>query len=158
VAPPTAARHSSLPTGAPHGTRVISLSDIQINPATGLPDPAEQRIEDIIGYATLADRTGLDVFSLGEHHTLEFAVSSPAVVLAAAAARTSRIRLTSGVTILPVLDPVRLYQDFATLDLLSHGRAEITVGRSAFTEPFDIFGVDLADYDATFSASAAARV
>lgn len=130
---------------------VISLSDIQTNPATGRPFPYQQRVEEIVGYATLADRTGLDVFALGEHHTLDFAVSSPAVVLAAAAARTSRIRLTSGVTVLPVLDPVRVYQDFATLDLLSGGRAEITAGRSAFTEPFDIFGVDLADYDAVFS-------
>jgi alkanesulfonate monooxygenase SsuD/methylene tetrahydromethanopterin reductase-like flavin-dependent oxidoreductase (luciferase family) len=106
--------------------------------------------EEIVGYATSADRTGLDVFCLGEHHTLDFAVSSPAVVLAAAAVRTSRIRLTSGVTVLPVLDPVRVYQDFAQVDLLSHGRAEITVGRSAFTEPFEIFGVDLGDYDAVF--------
>lgn len=130
---------------------VISLSDIQTDPATGRPYPYQQRIEEIVGYATLADRTGLEVFALGEHHTLEFAVSSPAVLLAATAARTSRIRLTSGVTVLPVLDPVRVYQDFATLDLLSGGRAEITAGRSAFTEPFDIFGVDLADYDAVFS-------
>jgi alkanesulfonate monooxygenase SsuD/methylene tetrahydromethanopterin reductase-like flavin-dependent oxidoreductase (luciferase family) len=129
---------------------VISLSDIQTDPATGRPFSYQQRVEEIVGYATLADRTGLDVFALGEHHTLDFAVSSPAVVLAAAAARTGRIRLTSGVTVLPVLDPVRVYQDFATLDLLSGGRAEITAGRSAFTEPFDIFGVDLADYDAVF--------
>jgi alkanesulfonate monooxygenase SsuD/methylene tetrahydromethanopterin reductase-like flavin-dependent oxidoreductase (luciferase family) len=130
---------------------VISLSDLQANPATGQPYPAGQRLEEILGYATLADRTGLDVFSLGEHHTLDFAVSSPAVVLAAAATRTSRIRLTSGVTVLPVLDPVRVYQDYATVDLLSGGRAEIVAGRSAFTEPFDIFGVDLADYDALFA-------
>jgi alkanesulfonate monooxygenase SsuD/methylene tetrahydromethanopterin reductase-like flavin-dependent oxidoreductase (luciferase family) len=129
---------------------VISLSDIQSDPATGRPHSVEQRMGEIVGYATLADRTGLDVFCLGEHHTLDFAVSSPAVVLAAAAARTSRIRLTSGVTVLPVLDPVRVYQDFAQVDLLSHGRAEITVGRSAFTEPFEIFGVDLGDYDAVF--------
>jgi alkanesulfonate monooxygenase SsuD/methylene tetrahydromethanopterin reductase-like flavin-dependent oxidoreductase (luciferase family) len=130
---------------------VISLSDLQVDPATGEPHTFQQRLDEIVGYATLADRSGLDVYALGEHHTLDFAVSSPAVVLAAAAARTSRIRLTSGVTVLPVLDPVRVYQDFATLDLLSHGRAEITAGRSAFTEPFGIFGVDLADYDAAFS-------
>ncbi|GAB2869422.1 LLM class flavin-dependent oxidoreductase [Nocardioides pacificus] len=129
---------------------VISLSDVQTDPSTGQPHSFERRLEEIVGYATLADRAGLDVFALGEHHTLDFAVSSPAVVLAAAATRTSRIRLTSGVTVLPVLDPVRVYQDFATLDLLSHGRAEITAGRSAFTEPFGIFGVDLADYDAAF--------
>ena len=130
---------------------VISLSDIQIDPTTGRPFSYSERIDQIVGYATLADRTGLDVFALGEHHTLDFAVSAPAVVLAAAAARTSRIRLTSGVTVLPVLDPVRVYQDFATLDLLSHGRAEIAAGRSAFTEPFDLFGVDLAQYDQVFS-------
>ena len=130
---------------------VISLSDIQTNPATGRPYSYQQRIDEILGYATLADRSGLDVFALGEHHTLDFAVSAPPVVLAAAATRTSRIRLTSGVTVLSVLDPVRVYQDYATLDLVSHGRAEIIAGRSAFTEPFDIFGVDLADYDAAFS-------
>jgi len=130
---------------------VISLSDIQIDPGTGRPHSYSERIDEIVGYATVADRAGLDVFALGEHHTLDFAVSSPAVVLAAVAARTSRIRLTSGVTVLPVLDPVRVYQDFATLDLLSHGRAEITAGRSAFTEPFGIFGVDLAQYDQVFS-------
>jgi alkanesulfonate monooxygenase SsuD/methylene tetrahydromethanopterin reductase-like flavin-dependent oxidoreductase (luciferase family) len=127
---------------------VISLSDIQTDPATGRPFPYSQRLDEIISYATLADRRGLDVFALGEHHTLDFAVSSPAVVLAAIASRTSRIRLTSGVTVLPVLDPVRVYQDFATVDLLSHGRAEIAVGRSAFTEPFGIVGADLRDYDA----------
>lgn len=130
---------------------IISLSDIQTDPAKGRPFSYQQRLDEIVGYAALADRLGLDVFALGEHHTLDFAVSSPAVVLAAIAARTERIRLTSGVTVLPVLDPVRVYQDYATLDLLSRGRAEVTVGRSAFTEPFGIFGVDLADYDAAFS-------
>ena len=130
---------------------IISLSDIQTDPATGRPFPYGRRLDEIISYATLADRRGLDVFALGEHHTLDFAVSSPAVVLAAMASRTSHIRLTSGVTVLPVLDAVRVYQDFATLDLVSHGRAEITVGRSAFTEPFGIFGADLRDYDALFS-------
>jgi alkanesulfonate monooxygenase SsuD/methylene tetrahydromethanopterin reductase-like flavin-dependent oxidoreductase (luciferase family) len=99
----------------------------------------------------LADRLGLDVFGLGEHHGLDFAVSSPAVVLSAIAARTSSIRLASAVTVLSVLDPVRVYQDFATLDLISHGRAEIIAGRSAFTEPFALLGVDLADYDAIFA-------
>ncbi len=130
---------------------VISLSDIQTDPATGRPFSYGQRLDEIVSYATLADRRGLDVFALGEHHSLNFAVSSPAVVLAAIATRTSRIRLTSGVTVLPVLDPVRVYQDFATVDLVSHGRAEIAVGRSAFTEPFGIFGADLSDYDALFS-------
>lgn len=124
---------------------IISLSDIQAG-AT-----ARGRVDDAITYAALADRLGLDVFALGEHHAPEFAVASPAVVLAAVAARTERIRLTSGVTVLPVLDPVRVYEDFAQLDLVSGGRAELTVGRSAFTEPFPLFGQRLEDYDALFA-------
>jgi alkanesulfonate monooxygenase SsuD/methylene tetrahydromethanopterin reductase-like flavin-dependent oxidoreductase (luciferase family) len=91
------------------------------------------------------------VFALGEHHGLDFAVSSPAVVLAAIAARTKRIRLTSAVTVLSVLDPVRVYQDFATVDLVSSGRAEIIAGRSAFVEPFALFGESVDDYDALFT-------
>jgi alkanesulfonate monooxygenase SsuD/methylene tetrahydromethanopterin reductase-like flavin-dependent oxidoreductase (luciferase family) len=129
---------------------VLSLSDIQQNPATGLPFPAVQRIDDTIAYARLADELGLDVFALGEHHSLEFAVSSPAVVLAAIANATASIRLTSAVTVLSVLDPVRVYQDFAQLDLVSHGRAEIIAGRSAFLEPFGLFGVSLDDYDSVY--------
>jgi alkanesulfonate monooxygenase SsuD/methylene tetrahydromethanopterin reductase-like flavin-dependent oxidoreductase (luciferase family) len=124
---------------------IISLSDIQSG------HTAHERVEDAIRWATLADRLGLDVFALGEHHSPEYAVASPAVVLAAAAARTERIRLTSGVTVLPVLDPVRVYQDFAQLDLVSGGRAELTVGRSAFAEPFALFGERLEDYDALFA-------
>jgi alkanesulfonate monooxygenase SsuD/methylene tetrahydromethanopterin reductase-like flavin-dependent oxidoreductase (luciferase family) len=124
---------------------IISLSDVQAG------HTARERVADAIRYARLADRLGLDVFALGEHHAPEFAVSSPAVVLAAAAARTDRIRLTSGVTVLPVLDPVRVYEDFAQLDLVSGGRAELTVGRSAFTEPFALFGERLEDYDALFA-------
>jgi alkanesulfonate monooxygenase SsuD/methylene tetrahydromethanopterin reductase-like flavin-dependent oxidoreductase (luciferase family) len=108
---------------------ILSLGDIQTNPETGHRFAARQRIDEIIGFAVLADRLGLDLFALGEHHTEDFAVSSPAVVLAAIAARTSTIRLTSAVTVLSVLDPVRVYQDFATLDLVSHGRAEIIAGR-----------------------------
>jgi alkanesulfonate monooxygenase SsuD/methylene tetrahydromethanopterin reductase-like flavin-dependent oxidoreductase (luciferase family) len=130
---------------------ILSLSDIQTNPETGQPFPTGQRLDEIVGYAALADQLGLDVFGLGEHHSLDFAVSSPAVALAAIAARTSTIRLTSAVTVLSALDPVRVYQDFATLDLLSHGRAEIIAGRSAFTEPFPLFGVRLEDYDALFA-------
>src|SRR5882724_6143130 len=130
---------------------ILSLSDIQTNSQTGRPFPTVQRLDEIVGYATLADRLGLDVFALGEHHTLDFAVSSPAVVLAAVAARTERLRLASAVSVLSVLDPVRVYQDFATLDLLSHGRAEIVAGRSAFPEPFAIFGEPLEDYAALFA-------
>ena len=127
---------------------IRSLGDIRANPETGRPFPAARRLDEIVGYAALADQLSLDIFGLGEHHSLDFAVSSPAVVLAAVAARTTAIRLASAVTVLSVLDPVRVYQDFATLALLSHGRAEITAGRSAFTEPFALFGARLEDYDA----------
>ena len=130
---------------------IVSLSDLQLDPLTGRPVEARQRLADTVGYATLADTLGLDVFGLGEHHSADFAVSSPAVVLAGIATRTTAIRLTSAVTVLSVLDPVRVYQDYATLDLLSGGRAELIVGRSAFTEPFALFGVEVADYDAAFS-------
>jgi alkanesulfonate monooxygenase SsuD/methylene tetrahydromethanopterin reductase-like flavin-dependent oxidoreductase (luciferase family) len=129
---------------------ILSLSDLQTDPETGRPVTARRRIDEIVGYAVLADNLGLDVVGLGEHHGLDFAVSSPAVVLAAIAARTRCIRLTSAVTVLSTLDPVRVYQDFATLDLLSRGRAEVIVGRSAFLEPFSLFGVSLEDYDAVF--------
>jgi alkanesulfonate monooxygenase SsuD/methylene tetrahydromethanopterin reductase-like flavin-dependent oxidoreductase (luciferase family) len=129
---------------------VFSLTDIAADPYSGERPTATKRIADIVDYAIAADRAGLDVFGLGEHHTLDFAVSSPAVVLGAIAQATSSILLTSAVSVLSVLDPVRLYQDFAAVDLLSAGRAEITVGRSAFTEPFPLFGIDLADYDDVF--------
>ncbi len=129
----------------------LSLADLQRSLDTGATAAAADRIDEIVGYGTLAERLGLDVFALGEHHTLDFAVSSPAVVLAAIAARTQRIRLTSAVTVLSVLDPVRVYQDFAQLDLVSHGRAEVIAGRSAFVEPFALFGENPADYDALFS-------
>jgi probable LLM family oxidoreductase len=112
---------------------------------------AEQRLADLLEEIELADRVGLDVFGVGEHHRPEYVVSSPAVVLAAAAARTKRIRLTSAVTVLSSDDPVRVFQDFATLDLLSHGRAEIMAGRGSFIESFPLFGYDLDDYDALFA-------
>src|SRR3954470_7493036 len=130
---------------------ILSLSDLQTSLDTSQPVSALERTDDIIGYAVLADKLGLDLFALGEHHTLDFAVSSPAVVLAAIAARTQRIRLTSAVTVLSVLDPVRVYQDFAQLDLISHGRSEVIAGRSAFVEPFALFGANPADYDALFA-------
>src|SRR6476620_8306445 len=98
----------------------------------------------------LADQVGLDVFGVGEHHRPDFTVSQPAVVLAAAAARTSRIRLTSAVSVISSDDPVRVFQQFATLDLLSGGRAEIMAGRGSFIESFPLFGYDLHDYDALF--------
>ncbi|PWR10086.1 LLM class flavin-dependent oxidoreductase [Micromonospora acroterricola] len=130
---------------------ILSLSDLQIDPDTGKPFSAAQRVADTLDYAVLADRLGLDLFALGEHHTLDFAVSSPAVVLAAIAARTRKIQLTTAVTVLSALDPVRVYQDFAQLDLVSNGRAEIIAGRSAFVEPFALFGHHVNDYDALYT-------
>lgn len=109
------------------------------------------RLRDLVEEAELADRVGLDVFGVGEHHRPDYAASAPAVVLAAIAARTERIRLTSAVTVLSSDDPVRVFQDFATLDLLSGGRAEVLVGRGSFTESFPLFGYDLRDYDTLFA-------
>ena len=99
----------------------------------------------------LADKVGLDVFGIGEHHRKEFLDSAPTMILAAAAARTKNIRLTSAVTVLSAADPVRVFQNFATLDLISGGRAEMVVGRGSFIESFPLFGYDLHDYDALFS-------
>src|SRR5215203_4994552 len=113
-------------------------------------DPA-QRLHNLLEEIELADELGLDVFGVGEHHRPDFAVSSPAVALAAAAARTRNIRLTSAVTVLSSDDPVRVFQDFATLDLISDGRAEIMAGRGSFIESFPLFGYDLDDYDELFA-------
>src|SRR5215210_908973 len=107
----------------------------------------EQRMRNLLEEAELADQLGLDVFGVGEHHRPDYAVSSPAVALAAAAARTKRIRLTSAVTVLSSADPVRVFQDFATVDLVSNGRAEIMAGRGSFVESFALVGKDLDDYD-----------
>src|SRR5205809_5267691 len=108
-------------------------------------------MRDLMEEVALADEVGLDVFGVGEHHRPDFAVSSPAVVLAAAAVRTKRIRLTSAVTVLSSDDPVRVFRDFATLDLLSNGRAEIMAGRGSFIESFPLFGYALDDYDDLFT-------
>ena len=121
------------------------------DPRTGEPVDVDKTFADVIEQIELADRVGLDVFGLGEHHRPDYAVSAPAVVLAAAAARTKRIRLTSAVTVLSSDDPVRVYQQFATLDLLSGGRAEIMAGRGSFIESFPLFGYDLEDYDDLFA-------
>jgi probable LLM family oxidoreductase len=112
---------------------------------------AAQRLRDLVEEMELADQVGLDVFGVGEHHRPDFAVSAPAVALAAGAERTERIRLTSAVTVLGSDDPVRVFQDFATLDLLSGGRAEIMAGRGSFVESFPLFGHDLDDYDTLFA-------
>jgi alkanesulfonate monooxygenase SsuD/methylene tetrahydromethanopterin reductase-like flavin-dependent oxidoreductase (luciferase family) len=130
---------------------VLSLGDLQRDQRTGRLHRPVDRMAEILGYAVLADQLGLDVFAVGEHHSHEFFTSSPAMVLAAAAARTTGIRLTSATTLLGVADPVRVYEDFASLDVISRGRAEITVGRSAFVEPFALFGYDTADYDSLFA-------
>src|SRR5919201_595516 len=118
----------------------------ELVPLPGQEITAEQRLADLLEEIELADEVGLDVFGVGEHHRPDFAVSTPAVVLAAAAVRTSRIRLTSAVTVLSSDDPVRVFQEFATLDLLSDGRAEIMAGRGSFIESFPLFGFDLHDY------------
>jgi probable LLM family oxidoreductase len=111
----------------------------------------EQRMRDLLEEAELADQLGLDVFAVGEHHRPDFAVSSPAVALAAIAARTEHIRLSSAVTVLSSDDPVRVFQQFAELDLISNGRAEIMAGRGSFIESFPLFGYDLDDYDGLFA-------
>ncbi|MFI5164877.1 MAG: LLM class flavin-dependent oxidoreductase, partial [Bacteroidia bacterium] len=110
-----------------------------------------QSIADLLARIEHADKEGLDVFGIGEHHRKEFLDSAPAVILAAAAARTKRIILTSAVTVLSAADPVRVFQNFATLDLISKGRAEMVVGRGSFIESFPLFGLDLHDYDALFA-------
>ena len=113
---------------------------------------AAERMARLLEEVELADQVGLDAFGLGEHHRAEYLDSAPAVILAAAAARTKNIRLTSAVTVLSAADPVRVFQEFATLDLISRGRAEIVVGRGSFTESFPLFGLKLEDYDSLFAS------
>ncbi|HEY5287715.1 MAG TPA: LLM class flavin-dependent oxidoreductase [Solirubrobacteraceae bacterium] len=115
------------------------------------PARVAQRLQELLEEIELADRLGLEVFGLGEHHRRDYAVSAPTVALAAAAARTERIRLSSAVTVLSSADPVTVFEEFATLDLLSGGRAEIMAGRGSFTESFPLFGLDLEDYDELFA-------
>jgi probable LLM family oxidoreductase len=128
---------------------LYTFGDIAPDPATGRTSPAT-RLRQLVEEMVLADDVGLDVFGVGEHHRPDFAVSAPAVVLAAGAERTRRIRLTSAVNVISSDDPVRVFQEFATLDLLSGGRAEIMAGRGSFIESFPLFGYDLRDYDALF--------
>ncbi len=130
---------------------IYTFAETTPDPETGVTVSSRQRLRNLIEEIELADQLGLDVFGVGEHHRPDFAVSSPAVVLAAAAERTKRIRLTSAVTVLSSDDPVRVFQDFATLDLLSGGRAEIMAGRGSFIESFPLFGYDLDDYDELFA-------
>jgi probable LLM family oxidoreductase len=128
-----------------------TFAELSPDPATGRAVDAGRRLRELVEEMELADQVGLDVFGVGEHHRPDFAVSSPAVALAAGAARTERIRLTSAVSVLSSDDPVRVFQDFATLDLLSGGRAEIMAGRGSFVESFPLFGYDLDDYDELFA-------
>jgi probable LLM family oxidoreductase len=121
------------------------------DPGTGKLLSPYERMRNLMEEIELSDQLGLDVFAIGEHHRPDFIVSSPAVVLAAAAVKTRTIRLSSAVTVLSSDDPVRVYQDFAHVDLLSQGRAEIIAGRGSFTESFPLFGYDLKDYDALFA-------
>ncbi|HET9311788.1 MAG TPA: LLM class flavin-dependent oxidoreductase [Actinomycetota bacterium] len=129
---------------------LYTFAELYPDPRTGELITPERRMKNLMDEVGLADRLGLDVFGIGEHHRPDLIVSSPVVALAAAAARTERIRLTSAVTVLSSDDPVRVFQDFATLDLLSGGRAEIMAGRGSFTESFPLFGFDLEDYDELF--------
>jgi len=129
---------------------IYSFADLTPDVHTGRTISPTQRMRDIVEEIELADQVGLDVYGMGEHHRPDFISSAPAVVLAAGAARTTRIRLTSAVSVLSSDDPVRVYQDFATLDLVSGGRAEIMAGRGSFIESFPLFGYDLDDYDELF--------
>src|SRR6202795_84902 len=129
---------------------VDSFVAATIDSAGRAVDPARQ-LGELLEAITLADEVGLDVFGIGEHHRREFLDSAPTVLLAAAAARTRSIRLTSAVTVLSAADPVRVFQEFATLDLLSNGRAEIVAGRGSFIEAFPLFGLELEDYDSLFA-------
>lgn len=129
---------------------VYSFGEADYDALSGRSSNVEQRMHHLIEEIELADQVGLDVFGVGEHHRPDYAVSAPAVVLAAAAARTKQIRLSSAVSVLSSDDPVRVFQQFATLDLLSGGRAEIMAGRGSFIESFPLFGYDLKDYDELF--------
>jgi probable LLM family oxidoreductase len=121
------------------------------DPITGVTLSAAEQLRDLLTEIEHADQVGLDVFGIGEHHRSEYLDSAPAIILAAAAARTKRIRLTSAVTVLSAADPVRVFQNFATLDLISNGRAEIVAGRGSFVESYPLFGLELKDYDSLFA-------
>lgn len=130
---------------------VYTFADVATDPVTGNTISFHQRIRNLMEEIELADQVGLDVFAVGEHHRPDYAVSAPAVILGAAAERTKNIRLSSAVTVLSSDDPVRVFQSFATVDLLSEGRAEIMAGRGSFIESFPLFGYNLNDYDELFA-------
>ncbi len=125
---------------------IMTFGEVTDDPFTGRPASPRQRVRDTIEQAQVADQVGLDVFGVGEHHRSDFVGSAPTILLAAAAEATQRIRLTSSVTVLGSEDPVRVWEQFATIDLLSAGRAEIIAGRGSYTESFPLFGYDLKDY------------
>ena len=130
---------------------IDSFAAVVSDPDTGLTLSASERLTNLVEEIELADQAGVDSFGVGEHHRKEYLDSAPTMILAAAATRTRRIRLTSAVTVLSADDPVRVFQNFATLDLLSKGRAEIVVGRGSFVEAYPLFGYDLHDYDSLFA-------
>ncbi|GAC1436349.1 MAG: LLM class flavin-dependent oxidoreductase [Solirubrobacteraceae bacterium] len=129
---------------------VSTFAELTADPATGARPDAGVRLQEVLAEGLAAERAGLSVYAIGEHHRPDFAASAPVVALAAIAAQTERIRLSSAVTVLSSDDPVRVFQEFATLDLLSGGRAEIMAGRGSFIESFPLFGYDLDDYDDLF--------
>lgn len=130
---------------------ISTFGETTVLEKTGEVIPHDQRIRELVEEIELADQVGLDIYAIGEHHREDFAVSAPEIVLAAGAVNTKHIRLSSAVTILSSIDPVRVYQQYATLDALSNGRAEIMAGRGSFIESFPLFGYDLADYDELFN-------
>ncbi len=130
---------------------IYTFGEATADPQTGRTPTPQERLHHLLEEIELADQVGLDVYGVGEHHRPEYVVSAPAVVLAAAAMRTRRIRLSSAVNVLSSDDPIRVFQQFATLDLLSDGRAEIMAGRGSFIESFPLFGHDLRDYDTLFA-------
>ena len=130
---------------------IDSFAAVYPDPRTGKAPTAVERLQDLLEEIELADQVGLDAFGVGEHHRPEFVDEAPHMILAAAAARTKKIRLNSAVTVLSAADPVRVFQEYATLDLLSNGRAEIVAGRGSFIEAYPLFGLELQDYDSLFA-------
>lgn len=130
---------------------ISMFGDLRLNKQTNVYQAPQQRLSELMEEIKLMDEVGLDVFGIGEHHRPDYAVSTPDIILAAAASVTQNIKLTSAVTVLSSNDPVRVYQSFSTIDLLSKGRAEITVGRGSFIESFPLFGYDLEDYNELFT-------
>jgi probable LLM family oxidoreductase len=147
----TASTSQATPARRAFEVGIYTFAELTPDPSTGVTISPAERYRDLLEEIALADQVGLDVFGLGEHHRPDFIASAPAVALAAGAARTKHIRLTSAVTVLSSDDPVRVFQDFATLDLVSGGRAEIMAGRGSFVESFPLFGYDLRDYDELFA-------